>query len=128
MLSEIVTSVSNYVRLQDVIGPLVGGLLGYFGAIHTSRSNEKIEREKREAADHEAREARRSLHADDLSQRFRTLMDGYEGRIRDLTHAVAEYEGRIRDLTQEVTELRRELTDLRRELTERRREDHDGTD
>jgi hypothetical protein len=52
--------------------------------------------------------------ADDLTHRFKVLMDGYEARIRDLTL--------------EVTRLRVEVAELREELSERDRRNHDGTD
>jgi hypothetical protein len=80
--------------IHDVIGPLVGGLGGWAAAVHIARSNEKIAEKRREGE----REVKKIAHEDDLTQRFRTLMDGYESRIRDLTAEVQILRKRLEEV------------------------------
>lgn len=113
------------VYVKDLIAPAMTGILGYFGAIHISRSNETIARAKRLDEDKVRRASAREAYTDDLTARFRVLMDGYEGRIADLMT--------------EILALRREVTELREEINDRAKrchgcpylhnpDQHDGTD
>ena len=97
MLADIVSSISDYVNAKEVLGPIAGGMLGYLGARRTARTNVLIEDKKQRAI---AREA----HADDLSRRFKVLMDGYESRIRDLTDEVTNLRERIDELSSQLNE------------------------
>ncbi len=98
-----------------VLPNVLTGLTGWIAATWVARSNEKIARIRREDEDRTRVAAAKVTAADDLTHRFKVLMDGYEARIRDLTI--------------EVTSLRFEVAELRAELSERdHRRQHDGTD
>ena len=99
MLGELVSSIG----LKEMLSPLVGGLFGAGAAYYTVRANTKIAREtiKEKAEDaaqarHERAETatidsfvkREVAQAENLTERFKTLMDGYEARITDLTAEV----------------------------------------
>jgi hypothetical protein len=103
VLGELVSSIGNYIGLKDVIGPLVGGLLGAGAAFYTVRANTKIARETIKEKAEDAAQARHDraetatidsfvkrevAQAENLTERFKTLMDGYEARITDLTAEV----------------------------------------
>src|ERR1700741_5490463 len=83
-----IAEVLNFVDLKAVLGPLIGGFLGGMGARASIRSGERIEQIRREDAAARLRETQFSAQADDMTERFRVLMDGYEVRIRDLTDEV----------------------------------------
>jgi hypothetical protein len=107
-----VTDLSAYVV---VVPAVLTGIASWAAARWTAHSNEKIAGIKRDDEIRVRTAADRLIAADDLTHRFKVLMDSYEARIRDLTT--------------EVRDLRVEVSELRLELAEReRRHNHDGTD
>ena len=122
MFDAIASVLGHYAPLTGVLGPLVGGGLGWIGARMNARSNERIAKATREEAARNTattrQEAAEASEADQLTKRFSVLMDGYEGRIKDLT-------AEVQSLRQEVTKLRQELA-LCAGCPHRR--GHDGTD
>ena len=109
--------------LPSVLAAFLTGLGGWMAAHRMAQSNERVARIAREDKDRADRLSESHDRADDLTARFRVLMDGYELRIRDLTL--------------EVATLRIEISQLRTELSARGNkmltalehiEGHDGTD
>lgn len=60
--------------------------------------------------------AANQAQADSLTDRFQTLMDGYEIRIKDLTEEVKTLRNENRSLTTEVRALHTEMAKLRRSI------------
>lgn len=121
MLIEIFQSVADHLW---VIAPsALTGLGGWAGCHYTARMNVRIAREARqqqvEAAEktrEEKQDAADQAQADNLTQRFQTLMDGYEVRIKDLTGEVQILREENRNLTSEVRLLHKEITRLRESI------------
>jgi hypothetical protein len=76
---------------------------GWIAAQRMARSNEKLAAVKRADDDRKERVDGVNSNAEDMTERFRILMDGYENRIEDLTSD-------INSLRSEVASLRSELS------------------
>ena len=97
------------------IPALLTGLGSWIASQRVARSNERVAERKRADDIEDRRISDNRANAEDLTRRFRTLMDSYEARIKDLT--------------EEVTTLRVEIAQLRHEIRVREdRHNHDGTD
>lgn len=103
MIGEIFTAVGSYITVKEVLGPAIGGGLGYMAALTRSRSDAKLKAaelkehaEEVAKAQHTASEAsqidsfvkREASQSENLTQRFKLLMDGYEAQITFLTTQV----------------------------------------
>ena len=109
--------VVEYIKIlpwKDWGGVIIGGLGALLVAAYTQWDKRRLAREEREAQETSAREVNRNAlevsQGQDLTARFKALMDGYEGRIRDLTTELAT--SRI-----EVSALRKEMQAIRDLLT-----------
>lgn len=112
----------NVAPYSWILPAAITGAASWIAAQRMARSNEKIAAVKRADDDRKERIAAAGYHAEDLTARFKLLMDGYELRIRELTTEVAT-------LRIEVTQLRAELTYRGTKMLDHLNHlDHDGTD
>lgn len=93
MLSDMWSAITP----RDVIVPAFAALGGWLAALRMTRSNEKIENQRRDDAIrsqfHDAKLAR----DDDLTERFRLLMNAYEATIAELKAEVRELRDRVEE-------------------------------
>jgi len=115
VLGELVALVGNYIGSPQVIGPLGGGLFGWAASHYTARTNAKLARDvvkdraedaaqarsvRAETATIDSFVKREVAQAENLTERFKTLMDGYENRINDLTtevHTLRQAVAKVQD-------------------------------
>lgn len=114
---ESVLTTSQWMSVvSGVVGPFLGGIFGYMIARRNSRTQEKIaydqmlaeerhthaveieQHRKERQDDARARIEAHSAQTDGLTERFKTLMDGYESRITDLTREVASLRDQVQKL------------------------------
>lgn len=88
--------------LPYVVPSLLSGCGGWIAAQRMARSNETIASLARADKDRAERIEAAHDHADDLTSRFRILMDGYEARIRDLTAEVAGLKVRVEEMSAQL--------------------------
>ena len=74
---------------KDLIAPIISGVLALMGTVYVTSQKNKVLREQHAAdVSEKARASDRDYNiaqTQDLTVRFRALMDGYEVHIRDLT-------------------------------------------
>jgi len=81
---------------KDIIGPLIAGIVGLGGGLLTNLSRMKSDSIKRET-DHEvAQISFDQAQMNTITERFKTLLDGYEKRIADLTNEVEHLREQLR--------------------------------
>ena len=105
---------------KDWAGPIIGGAFAIGVAIVTM--SEKLwsgRMARTEAQDKERRE--RAYNYDvaqtqDLTARFRALLDGYEARIRDLSAELGITMAEVRDKRMEIARLETEIVRLETEI------------
>lgn len=91
MLSDIWSSIT----LKDIVIPLLTGLGGWFVALRMTRSNEKIEDRRRDDEITRQVQIAKVARDDDLTDRFKLLMDSYEKKIAELTAEIRELRTRL---------------------------------
>ena len=85
----------EFAWVKDVAIPVVGLLVGFLGARISDWSRARGDEKKREV-DHEAVQLTYDqAQMNTLTERFRTLMDGYERRINDLIMEVKDLRERL---------------------------------
>lgn len=91
MISDIWSSITP----KDIVIPVLTALGGWFVALRMTRSNEKIEDRRRN--DEITRQVQNAKVArdDDLTERFKLLMDSYEKKIAELTAEIRELRTRL---------------------------------
>jgi len=98
---------------KDWGAPTLAALIALFGVVYTQRSRGRQDREH-----HAAEEAERLKTVDrtydiaatqDLTARFKALMDGYEARIIDLSNELKTIKLELREAREETTKLRERL-------------------
>jgi predicted ATP-binding protein involved in virulence len=110
---DLLIASADSIPFKDWGGPTLAALIALTGVFYTQRSKIKMAQEQ-QARDDKVRANSRDRTFDiaatqDLTARFKALMDGYEARILDL---VKEQ----RDTKQELREARMEITRLRERL------------
>jgi hypothetical protein len=88
--------------LTFVLPAVLTGLASWIASQRMARSNEKIAAVKRADDDRRERVNSNLSHADDLTQRFKVLMDGYESRISDLTAEVKGLRTKIDEMSMQL--------------------------
>jgi hypothetical protein len=108
--------------LPTILPALVAALASWIAAQRMARSNEKIASVKRADDDRKERVDHSNHTAEDLTARFRLLMDGYANRVKDLTDEVEALRSTVEALKEELAHQRticRQCPHFR---------GHDGTD
>ena len=79
---------------KDWATTIIAGVLMLLGIAYTQWDKRKLTHEDRQAQDRMTREKLRqettTMQGEDLTARFTTLMNGYEGRIKDVTTELAQ--------------------------------------
>ena len=128
MLNEL----GNYLRgldVKDLVPPLLAGILTLLGTVYVVREKRTIAVEQRKIAEAQsaADTAERMRVADnsfniaqtqDLTVRFRALMDGYEVHIRDLSNDLVASRTENKTLRDEVGRLTLKCRDCSRRTVE----------
>lgn len=91
MLSEMWSAITP----KDIIVPAFAALGGWLAALRMSRSNEKIENQRRDDAISGQVYAAKVARDDDLTERFKLLMNSYEAKIAELTAEIRELRVRV---------------------------------
>ena len=95
----------DYIRglsAKDLIAPVLTGMLALMGTVYVTSQKNRATREIHDADS--ADKARLADHnyniaqTQDLTLRFRALMDGYEVHIRDLTSELSSTRDMLREL------------------------------
>lgn len=85
----------EFAWVKDVAIPVVGIVVGFLGARISDWSRTRDDTKKREV-DHEAVQLTYDqAQMNTLTERFKTLMDGYERRINDLISEVKDLRERL---------------------------------
>lgn len=90
---------------RDICAPIATMVTGFFTA-HFMHQQTKNGREGAMVAARVAQEA-------NITERFKALMDGYEGRISDLTSEVQALRAEVKESRVEIARLRQELQNAR---------------
>ena len=94
-------------------GSIAGAIIALAGVVYTQRAKARMTHEQRIIDNAKAvRDGDRSFDivaTQDLTARFKALMDGYEARIVDLTNELRANKVELREARDEITKLRERL-------------------